>query len=42
MSKDKENHAKKHVSIPPGTDLNGDTKLYRLEAAPQGNGRISI
>jgi predicted P-loop ATPase len=33
MSKDKENHAKKHVSIPPGTDLNGDTKLYRLEAA---------
>lgn len=32
MSKDKENHAKKHVHIPSGTDLNGDTKLIRLEA----------
>lgn len=33
MSKDKENQAKKHVLIPPETDLNGDTKLIRLEAA---------
>ena len=32
MTKDKHNHAKKRVSIPPGTDLNGDTKLIRLEA----------
>ena len=32
MTKDKHNHAKKRVTIPPGTDLNGDTKLIRLEA----------
>ena len=33
MLKDKENQTKKHVHIPPQTDLNGDTKLIRLEAA---------
>lgn len=33
MSEDTAVYAKKHVSIPPGTDLNGDTKLVRLEAA---------
>ncbi|NET37018.1 MAG: virulence protein [Cyanothece sp. SIO1E1] len=33
MPKDKENQAEKHVYIPPETDLNGDTKLIRLEAS---------
>lgn len=33
MPKDKDNRAKKHVTIPPETDLNGDTNLIRLEAA---------
>lgn len=33
MSKDTKKLAKKHVQIPPGTDLNGDTNLIRLEAA---------
>lgn len=33
MSKDKENHAKKRVEIPEGTDLNGDSKLLQLETA---------
>lgn len=33
MSKNKEIPAQTHVEIPVGTDLNGDTKLLRLETA---------
>jgi len=33
MSKDKKNYAKKRVEIAEGTDLNGDIKLLKLEAA---------
>lgn len=33
MPKDTKKRAKTHVFIPPGTDLNGDTKLMQLEAA---------